>query len=49
MERFTRAFADLAGDSHPNIGAVLKIVERHGLEMLGPIASPAHGSSELSA
>lgn len=48
MERFTRACAALADTGHPSIEAVLKVAEQHGIELLGPIPSPASGSNRLS-
>jgi mannose-6-phosphate isomerase-like protein (cupin superfamily) len=37
MEDFTRAAAAMAAGGEPDIGQVLALAERHGIEMLGPV------------
>jgi mannose-6-phosphate isomerase-like protein (cupin superfamily) len=46
MEGFSRAAAALARQGHPSIEDVLRLAERHGIEMLGPVPGPASERSE---
>jgi hypothetical protein len=41
MEGFLRAGAALAAEGNPGMDAVLAIVAQHGIEITGPVPSPA--------